>query len=181
MQFESIREKIMPCKFFSKAIQLIIPTHLVNALFFIFAMLNCGIFIQMYNSLITSQTVRKGSRLPFKPNEVLQVLKERKYSLLFQKKTDVYNQVSKFDSYVFYSCFQDIQWSEDFSFFEVRNALKKYNNPVRFVEDLYGEDANMSVTKLLAKDRWITVANIENILYLRRYGICNHLYYPVSF
>jgi hypothetical protein len=81
----------MPRKFLSNLRNVFI---LVNALFFIFALLNCGIFIQMYNSLITSQTVRFIDPKPFKDNELLQVLKEGRFSLLFRNKYDQYYKVS---------------------------------------------------------------------------------------
>lgn len=47
----------------------------------------------MYNSLITSQAVQPANQIPFKDNEVLKVLSERKYSMIFWSHTDPYYRV----------------------------------------------------------------------------------------
>jgi hypothetical protein len=64
----------------------------VNALFFIFALLNTGLLIQMYNGLITSQYIRPLDERPFQNSELLQVLKEGRYSFIFDNHFDPYYQ-----------------------------------------------------------------------------------------
>jgi hypothetical protein len=71
--------------------------------------------------------------------------------------------------------------SNEFPYAEVRHILEKYNNPVRFVEEMYGEGTGESVTDLLQHDQWITISNVESLKIRRRRGYCNHVYYPGSF
>lgn len=68
----------------------------MNALILVFALFNCGILIQMYNGLVTSQVIRPIDPRPFKENEIFNVLKEKRYSLIFLSKYIWWYQVGVF-------------------------------------------------------------------------------------
>lgn len=58
-----------------------------NFLILIFAFIQCGIVIRMYGNEIRTQLVRSVNAKPFQDNELLRVLKERKYKLILQSKS----------------------------------------------------------------------------------------------
>jgi hypothetical protein len=58
-----------------------------------FALLQCGLVIRTYTNLIRVQTLQFADEFPFKPDEIIQVLKETRYSVMIEDKYQWWYQV----------------------------------------------------------------------------------------
>ncbi|KAI6171297.1 hypothetical protein M3Y97_01055900 [Aphelenchoides bicaudatus] len=138
-----------------------------NCLLLVFALFQAGLIIRMYNNLITTQAVRYVDPKPFKENELLQVLKEKKYSFIFHKKVTWWHEA--------------ITTSMESPYFEIREAIE--NNPIRIAED-YEKDNDLQdayVMNHVRDGKWITIGSNEDIAVYRHDGYCNMIYIDTNF
>ncbi|KAI6171292.1 hypothetical protein M3Y97_01055200 [Aphelenchoides bicaudatus] len=139
-----------------------------NFLILIFALFHCGLVIRMYNNMIKTQAVHIVDPHPFKEQEILQVLKEGKYSLIFQ---------SGFRWW--YKEIMDLN-STTSPFYEIRMATK--DNPIQLADQLTDnyDDLDFFIFEKIKQGRWITIGSNEDIQAFRQMGYCNMVYMEAS-
>lgn len=73
--------------------------------------------------------------------------------------------------------------SDELVFIDLRNTLRRYNNPIIIAEDTIDKNskANWSMIDQIYTKKWMTVQSADSIAVMEHEGYCDLVYYEVGF